>query len=165
MRRTVLVSALSAFVVLFATACGGDSSNSVTGTNNTGTGATGPMSATVNGASWVSAAPAVIYSNSIVSIAGIEISSGTTIAFASFVTGPGTYSLSAGSSTFGLANVTKGGQGWTTSATGGSGTLVLTTLTTTHVVGTFAFDAVAQSGGATGTMHVTNGKFDITFTP
>jgi hypothetical protein len=36
-------------------------------------------------------------------------------------------------------------------------------MTANHVVGTFAFDAVAASGGATGTVHVTNGKFDITF--
>jgi hypothetical protein len=40
--------------------------------------------------------------------------------------------------------------------------LVVTTLTSNHVVATFSFDAQPASG-ATGVKHVTNGKIDMTF--
>lgn len=78
-------------------------------------------------------------------------------------TGPGTYSLTylntAGSS------VIVGGAtgGWGTFFPGGTGSLVLTTLTTNRVAGTWTADAVPGSGGATGTLRLREGTFDVTF--
>jgi len=108
-------------------------------------------------------APAVVFTNNIVSIAGIDVGTGTTISFAFQATAPGTFSLNFGNTIGGIAIVSKQSQGWVTYAQGGTGSVSVTTLTAHHVVGTFAFDAVGSSGGATGVMHVTNGKFDITF--
>jgi hypothetical protein len=51
---------------------------------------------------------------------------------------------------------------WTSS----SGNLTITTLTDHHLVGTFAFDATPDSESPSKTpavLHVTNGKFDVTF--
>ena len=46
----------------------------------------------------------------------------------------------------------------------GSGTVTLTSLTATRATGTFSFVAVPYQNGATGTLHVTNGKFDVPLT-
>jgi hypothetical protein len=154
--------ALSAIVLLCAAACGG--SDSVTGTNNTcGTATT--ISATIDGAAWCSPAAGVSRAgnNSVVAVAGIDLGITASVSFGVVASAPGTYSVSPGNATFGSATVTKGGKGWSSALQGGTGSVTFTTLTANHVVGTFAFDAVAASGGATGTVHVTNGKFDITF--
>jgi hypothetical protein len=161
MRRTML----SAILLLSAVACGGSSGDSITG-NNPGTGS-GPLSATIDGKAWASVVPAAIFKNNIVSIAGLDAALTTTVSFAFGATGTGTYSLAPSNSVGGLGLVVKTSgttsQSWGTALSGGSGSVTLTTLTANHVVGTFAFDAVPSSAGATGTVHVTNGKFDITF--
>src|SRR5438105_8484151 len=124
MRRTKLLSAV--FLLLSVAACGGSSSDSLTGTN-TGTGlGSGPMSATIDGKAWVSATPAVIYRNNIPSIAGIDAALTATISFASSVTTTGTYSLAFGSSNAGLGIISKGGQGWSSGVQGGTGSLTVT---------------------------------------
>jgi hypothetical protein len=69
----------------------------------------------------------------------------------------------AGDAFAGTGVVIKGGKSWGSSLQGGTGSVTLTTLTANHIVGTFAFSAVASGGGATGTSVVTNGQFDITF--
>ena len=158
MRRTLQTSIA---VLMFAIGCGGSSSSGPTGTTTIGNGNT--MSATIDGKAWSSPTPSGTYKNNIVSIAGIDLGITSAVSLASGVTGPGSYSLGVGNQLAGSAIVTKGGQGWASALQGGSGTLVFTTLTANHVVGTFSFTAVAASGGATGTVSVTNGKFDITF--
>jgi hypothetical protein len=157
MRRIVRMSVVS---LLVAAACGGSGSPSITGTNNN---SSGPMSAIIDGQAWATPAPQAGYKNNIVSVAGIDLGLTASVSFASAVSGPGTYSLSYGNQLAGSGGVSKVGKGWTSGLPGGTGTLTLTTLTANHVAGTFAFDAVAASGGATGTVHVTNGKFDVTF--
>jgi len=52
---------------------------------------------------------------------------------------------------------------WNTQNDGGTGTVVITALTPSHVVGTFSFDAPSSAGSAGGTLHVTNGSFDIVY--
>jgi hypothetical protein len=157
MRR---IACMSVVALLFATACGGSGSSSITGTNNNGS---GPMSAVIDGQAWATPAPQAVYTGNILSVAGIDLGLTASVSFASAVSGPGTYSLSYGNQLAGSGGVSKVGKGWTTGLQGGTGTFTLTTLSAHHVAGTFAFDAVAASGGATGTVHVTNGKFDITF--
>ncbi len=153
--------ALSSVLFLAAVACGGDSTGpgSTSGTNSCST----PLSAVVNGAAWCSPLPQVTSSHSIISLAGFDAGITSAIGIAVAASGPGTYSLSFGNTLAGSATYAKGSQGWSTGLSGGTGTITITTLTTNHVVGTFSFDAVASTGGASGTIHVTNGQINITF--
>jgi hypothetical protein len=158
------VRALSAIFLLSMGACGG--SDSVTGTTaNCVT--TKTISAAIDGTAWCSPAAGVSRagsnSNTIIAIAGIDLGLTASISIGVVASAPGTFSVGFGNSTFGSATVTKSGKGWSSALQGGTGSVTFTTLTANHVVGTFAFDAVAASGGATGTVHVTGGKFDITF--
>jgi hypothetical protein len=154
MRTSILLAAASIAIA----ACGG-SDSSITGTT-----ATGPMSASIDGHAWVSAAPAVSYKNNILAIVGIDVIGGTTIEVGSAsVTHAGTYSLAFSNLNAGLGIISQGGKSWSSSVQGGTGSLVVTTITTNHVVATFSFDAPPLSGGATGTKHLTTGKIDMNF--
>ena len=158
-----LTRPLSAILLLSIAACGG--SDSVTGTNGTGNCATATtISATIDGTAWCSPTAGVSRANNnIIAVAGIDLGLTASVAFGVVAPAPGTYSVAFGNNTFGSASVTKVGKGWSSAVQGGTGSVTFTTMTANHVVGTFAFDAVPASGGATGTVHVTNGKFDITF--
>jgi hypothetical protein len=158
MRLTRLLSTLT---LLSIAACGG-SSDSLTGTDTGGSGS-GPMSATIDGTAWVSPVPAGRRTSNIVAVAGLDLGLTASVSFAFVATSTGTYSVAFANTNFGSATIAKGSLGWSSALSGGSGSVTLTTLTASHMVGTFAFDAVPASGGATGTIHVTNGKFDITF--
>jgi len=156
-----LARPLSAICLLSIAACGG--SDTVTGTTGNCATAT-TISATIDGTAWCSpAAGASRGNNSIIAVAGIDLGLTASVSFGLVASAPGTFSVAFGNNTFGSATVTKVGKGWSSALQGGTGSVTLTTLTANHVVGTFAFDAVPASGGATGTVHVTNGKFDITF--
>ena len=54
-------------------------------------------------------------------------------------------------------------QKWTSIGAGSSGTITLTTLTTTGASGTFSFNLLPLGAPATGTKVVTNGVFNVTF--
>jgi hypothetical protein len=156
-----LTRSVWAIFLLSIAACGG--SDSVTGTTSScGTAKT--ISATIDGTAWCSPTAGVSRANNnIIAVAGIDLGLTASVAFGVVAPAPGTYSVAFGNTTFGSASVTKVGKGWSSAVQGGTGSVTFTTLTSNHVVGTFAFDAVGASGGATGTVHVTNGKFDITF--
>jgi hypothetical protein len=151
---------LPVVVLLSAVSCGGSASDGLTGTGNTDS---MPLSATIDGSAWGSPAPSATYRNSIVSIAGIDAGLTSAVALAVAATAPGTFSLAFGNNTGGFATISRSGKGWTSGVQGGAGSVTITTLTSNHVVGTFAFDAPPATGGASGTVHVTNGKFNITF--
>lgn len=155
MRRITML--LAAAVALVA-ACGG-SSDSSTGVN---TGGTSSFSATLGGVAWTAANPVALINASGVNISSYDASNTTNVTLTFLASAPGTYSLNFGQSTSGVGIVAKtNGQGWSTVHVGGTGTVVVTTLTAHHAVGTFSFDAIGSS--ATDVLHVTNGKFDITF--
>ena len=154
-----LMRALSSISLLSLVACGGGSTAPNSGSNS----CTASLSATVNGVAWCSPAGAGVFQHSIVSIAGIDAGLTSSIAFAFAAAVPGTYSLAFGNNNGGFATYTKSGQGWGSGLSGGTGSVTLTTLTANHAAGTFTFDAVPSNGGATGTIHVTNGTFNITF--
>jgi hypothetical protein len=59
------------------------------------------------------------------------------------------------------AIVILGGQSWGTSLQGGTGSITITSYAAGRVAGTFAFDAPSTASG--GTLHVTNGSFNVTF--
>ncbi|MGH7592254.1 MAG: hypothetical protein ACRELE_00130 [Gemmatimonadales bacterium] len=147
-----------AVVVVAVAACSSGGSGNVTGPSN----GTPGMSASINGAAWQSAGPSAIYSHQILSIAGLNLSYGIGIAVGQLTT-TGTYSLAYGNQNAGSATVSNTTSGWGTGFPGGTGTITVTTLDATHVVGTFAFDAVPASGSGTGTVRVTNGQFNIAF--
>ena len=158
MRRSTV---LSAFVLLSPLACGGSSPTAA----GPGTSTSGPMSATIEGVAWASPVPQGSYKNGIVAIAGLDLGLTNSVSIAvALATAPGTYSLSYGNANFANGGVAKpSGAGWTSGLPGGTGSVTFTVLTATHVAGTFAFDAVPSGTTATGTLHVTNGKFDVTF--
>ena len=159
MRLTSSTMPFLAAVAVAATAC----SSSDTGTTPGGTDF--GMSATINGASWVTQGkPGASYRQNIFSIAGLNLTSyGVSMAVGT-VTTAGTYSLAYSNTQAGSGIVTNTtGAGWGTGFPGGTGSITFTTLTANHAVGTFAFHAVVASGNATGTIDVTNGKFDVTY--
>jgi hypothetical protein len=148
-----LVAALT-----LAAAC---SSSDPTGSGNPGN--TTGMGATINGASWVPAGKAAaVYSNNIFALSGLNLTYSMSLAIGNLTT-TGTYSLNPGNlmAADGIVSNTTGG--WSSVIGSGSGSVTFTTLTAHHAVGTFAFDATPASGTATGTLHVTNGTFDVTY--
>ena len=159
MRRFVLLST----IVLLANGCG---ASALTGFTDTNFDENGFMTATVDGQPWAANHIAVAYLITGFVVTGTQNSGPILLAVGGDISTPGTYSLAPGnpskaSGLVGRLNI--GGGSWKSDSTGGAGTLVITTVTAHHVVGTFAFDAVPAKTGATGTEHVTNGKFDVTY--
>ena len=157
MRR---VSMLFAAAGMLLAACG-SSSDSNTGPNTGGL--LSSFTANVGGAAWTAAPPVVwLVTSTGVTMSGAD-AGGTTVSISFLGTTPGTYQLTSASNqaSGGLATVGKGSSGWTTIGQGASGTVTVTTLTPTHVVGTFSFDAITSPNGVVNVMHVTNGKFDL----
>ena len=145
--------------LLFVTGCGGGGGSSTGPT-------TGPMTATIDGASWVatlSVEARRTHSGAagIISLAGSNNNGlGLGVAFPD----SGVQSYTLGGFHPSNATILQGASAWVANVTGGSGTVTVTALDATHVAGTFAFNAVPTPGtSASGTKHVTNGHFDIPF--
>jgi hypothetical protein len=135
--------------------CGGGSSS-------------GSMSASVNGSSFVATClVSVSIVGGILAFGGTNISSSNAanyqdISMAIVATAPGTYQVTASSSNNAKLSI-GGSQQWVAGVLqGGSGTVVIDTLTATGTSGTFSFNLVAGPGGS-GTKTITNGKFNLTF--
>ena len=165
MRRLTLLFSL-AVVAVAAAACGGSDSTGPTETTNLVT--NGSFSARINGTAWSALGRvSVIPSSSLLTMAGASGTYVITFGLGPF-TGPGTYSLVydplAKPPTVSQAIVLLGGQSWGTSVQSGTGSVTITTYTGNRIAGTFSFDAPsAAASGAGGTIHVTNGSFDVTF--
>ena len=155
--RTLMRVVLPCLLVT-ALGCGGDN----TGPNGQ---TDGDMTARIDGSSWSSVAAFVTRNatnaGNIVAVSGADTHS-IALAFAFVDAGVGTYTIDGTTPT--NAVLTDGGKGWVASAVGGSGTLTVTTLDATHIVGTFAFSMAPSDGtGATGTKSITQGTFDVKF--
>lgn len=162
-RRGALPGAL---VLALATACGGDKS-STESTQPANLVTNGSFSATINGTAWSAIGRVAVNKTSTTNDPLVAIAAGsTTYTISSFgigpVTGPGTFSLNFQQPAVAVIQAATG-QGWTTAVPGGTGTITITTYSANRIAGTFSFDAVPFTGGATGVVHVTNGAFDITF--
>jgi hypothetical protein len=148
-----------------ASGCGGSDSSNLGTDPGINLVTNGTFTASVNGAAWSAIAKVIVSRPTTTSIAFFATS--TTYAMNIIllnVTGPGTFSLNTAVTSGNQASISSTAGGWNSGNTGGSGTVVITTLTPTHVVGTFAFDGgPIQGSGATSTIHVTNGKFDLTY--
>ncbi len=153
MRKTTGLAVL----MLAASGCSGSTDN------NNGNG-NGSMTASIDGASWTgNLATAASYQGTVLGFAGTNGSYQINITL-SGVNGTGTYTLGTGQLSIAtVATVSTSPQVWVTSSTGGTGSVVITSLTSSAVQGTFSFTAVGSSGGATGNKAVTNGQFNVTF--
>ena len=165
MKRAPIV--LAACAVLLSAACGGGSDSS-TGPNNNNNGSItgdGNISATFNGTAWRSlkSGDRVSKTGQFYGLSSVNPPYAIVISIAN-VTAPGTFQLNlqaGGNGSSGIVSNSTGG--WGTAFAGGTGTVTVTTLTASRIVGTFSFDAVPASGAATGTLQVRNGTFDLTF--
>lgn len=149
--------AFLAFVLAMTTvsACGDDGGNPPIGA--------GSMSATIDGAAFTGSLglTATRSGNSI--IIGAVGSSGRQLTISlKDVTATGAVAIGSGSESFGQVGLST--QVWQSNLTGGTGSVNVTTLTSTHFAGTFTFTGAASTGtGATGTKTVSAGSFDVSF--
>ena len=174
LERLVLSSLVFALLLL-AAACGSSSTPTTPSTSGSpptqgGSGlARGSMSGNISGTAWTATiGVTATLTNGLLAVGGNDPTNN--LAFAFFVNGPGTYAIpgsGAGVGNNALLLVTTSG---TTNAsyaadfTKGSGSLTITSLTSTAVTGTFTFtlNAVANTA-ASGTRTITNGAFNINF--
>lgn len=136
--------------------------------------ASGTMSATVSGKSFVATCFVTItFNGKLFSLGGTDVSQNNTttfqdVTFAVSAAGPGTFAIDSttiaqGASGNNAAYSIGGSQLWVSGAgSGGGGTVTLTTLTSSSASGTFSINFVAGPGGS-GTKTLTNGKFNVTF--
>ena len=158
------LSALLPGLLFVAASCGSASDTSSPGTSlpllN------GTFSATVDGSAWSAEGRVAVArgpNNSLI-IAAASLT--RSLSFTLFnASAPGTFSLVyAGATTVpSFAILASAGAAWTTNTTGGTGSVVVTTLTSSRVAGTFTFDAPPSPGQGTTTAHVTGGTFDVTY--
>jgi hypothetical protein len=166
-----LIAGLFVLPIAFA---GCSKSDSPTSNNSgaTSSNCASKYSATVGTAAWCGIAPVANYypNQQQVVFTAIGLTSAgaysLTISVSS-ITAAGTYSLTSVSPLrFALAafSPTSGASSsWSTANAGSTGSVTFTTFSTTHVVGTFTYNATANSS-STGTLAVT-GSFDLVLTP
>jgi hypothetical protein len=124
----------------------------------------GTFTAVINGTSWSPIGRVAVLR---VAGNGIGISAVSTTYAMTFaingVAAPGAYSVgAAGLQGSQVIVATASNSSWVSNNAGGTGSVTFTTVASNHIVGTFAFDA-PPAAGTTGTLHVTNGVFDLTF--
>lgn len=147
--------------LVLVAACGGGGGP---GNNNNA----GNMSASIDGAGW-SATSATSSANAggIFTITGVQVGSGTSVTMTLYSIGaPGTFPLGVGSTVAGgLASVVSGTSGWSTPLSGDAGSVTVTSVSPTRIVGSFTFTAAAVTPpGSTGNRVVTQGRFDVPVT-
>jgi hypothetical protein len=123
----------------------------------------GTISASVDGVAWRGAVSArATTTNGLVSITGQDTDT-RLISLAFFASGPGTVSLNYPNPSHGSMNL--GGQFWDTATfPGGTGSVVVTTITATRVTGTFSMTMQpSQTNTNPRPAQVTNGQFDLAF--
>jgi hypothetical protein len=123
----------------------------------------GSMSARIDGNSWAASTALVAqFNGGILSIAGTDGSSRSVGFAVSTNTTAGTHTIGPTGPTNGL--LVEGPRSWLAVGTQGSGSVTITSISTTRAVGTFTFTLMANSGsGATGSRSVTQGAFDVTY--
>lgn len=123
--------------------------------------ANGTYRAKIDGADFNATSAAVIGGAGGLYSLGGGNASGRTVGFAWIDAGPGTYVIGTGAT---VGTHTYQGQTWSASSAQGSGSIVVTTSTSTRVAGTFSFVLQPDvASGATGTRTVTQGVFDLTY--
>jgi|SRR5450432_287434 len=156
--------------------CGGGGAGKADGGHTGTTTGNGSLSATIDGAAWVSASTMTTISSSAASPGQFSVSGtqGTPQSYVSlslalgYIAGPGTYPLGVNNGTTpgGTATVidasTTAFTDWMTDFTGSRGSITFATLAGGRMTGTFLFTAPPQLGGtATNTRTITDGAFDL----
>jgi hypothetical protein len=120
------------------------------------------MSALIDGVAWRNTLPIQsTLANKLLTVSGADNTSNIAFAVALVDDGPGTYAIGGAN----LVNnaelvVSPAGALWMAQGNvGGSGSVTITSLTSTSASGTFSFTPIAVSGGATGTRNITQGVF------
>jgi hypothetical protein len=130
--------------------------------NGAGPNGNGTVTAKIDGASWdASAEVQATYIAYVLAVGGLDSQARAIVISVPSVTATGTFSLAAGQPAF--ATVTFGAETWSSAITGGTGSVIVSTLTGSHAIGTFSFTAPGSTSGATGTKVVTSGTFDVRY--
>jgi hypothetical protein len=153
-------------VAVVLAGCGGDDDDDTTGPSGNAA-----LSVSTGDGSLNSSAATALISNGLLSIGAAGTSGGVTrsvgIAIQSATTGTFTVGALNGAVVTYTEVVTgsSSGKSWLAAAGSGSGTVTITELTATRVVGTFtATLPPVESTGATSTKTLTNGSFNIAIT-
>ncbi len=160
-------------------ACSSGSSTGPGGNNGNNNGTRqGTFTAVIDGQSWVSTTNQTTGGSGSNQVPGLVSISGTKLVSATnyttltltlgYIAGPGTYPLGVNQGTtaggIGLVFAPQGSSfgDWSTGLSGAAGTVTVTSLTSTRIVGTFQFTAPPQAfTSTTGTRVVTDGVFDM----
>ncbi len=167
-KRTVRGIAIGA-PALLAAACGGDGS-STTGPGGSSGKTRYYLTANIDGAAWAeddfgaSTVGARLSGPGLYTISGYSSSAAITVLLTlNTIRGPGTYPLGVNFGVpGGTAQVSNTTSGWTTRLSGAAGSVTITSLTQTEIVGTFTFVANGiLNAPSTSTKNVTTGTFDL----
>ena len=162
-------TALLAVALGLTLACGSDSNAPIPGggggRGGGGGGGTSGFTATVDGTAWAATTTsqkATLGALGQIVIKGDNGSAGIELDLYN-IDQVGTYAIGVGGGAVGGQGVyyTVAALSWSTPASGAAGTVTITTLTTSQIVGTFSFTAGPLGGGATGTKVVTSGVFNL----
>jgi hypothetical protein len=159
LRTTLRAPAQSICVLaltLLAAGCGGSSTGPA--------GGNAAFSATIDGVAWAAVATSTAANgaaNGIFSIIGAD-ATGKALSLTLYNIGaPGTYPLGVTGTVYGGTGiVTEASSSWSTPLSGAAGTVTITTVSGTRLVGTFSFTAAPLLGPGS-TRSVTNGSFDV----
>jgi hypothetical protein len=161
--RTVALAAL----LLVTMACGSDSPAGPSSGSGSGSGK-GTVTANIDGVAYTGSVNAATNTNGVLNVASNSADLTRAIAFAA-PAAVGTATVFLGSAVSFTAQNTNGSAvtgAWGAGGQFGSGTLTITSLTSTSASGTFSFTGVVTPGsptGTTGTKAVTNGAFTANF--
>jgi hypothetical protein len=130
---------------------------------DTGPSGNGTISASIDGASWTGATTVqASYIASVFVVGGLDSQGRQIVITIPGVAAGGTFSLNSGEAAFAVVGF--GAQIWSTSLTGGTGSITISTWSGSHAVGTFSFTAPPNAGsGASGTKVVSSGTFDVRY--
>jgi len=144
-----------------------------TGTGNTNTGLTnhGSMSADIDGVHWTAVVIVVNNLNGVLHVGGQDSMTTPFVALGFAVPSPtavGSYTVNTATGPTVAGSLDQQGTGvavlqWNANGGAGSGTINVTSSTSTGLTGTFSFTLVHIATQSTGSKTITNGVFNITY--
>lgn len=147
--RTRAFTASTMILVILVAACSGDDPTGL---------ADFTLSATIDGTPWTATYANAVPSGSVIGVGAGDMA-GIAMGFAFGAGGTGTYSIGPGE--LYNANYTVDGVAWAATPFQGSGSITVTSLTSSRVAGTFQFEGASVGQTPETTVSVTNGRFDL----
>ena len=175
-RTPVLHLTLALFAAAFLVACDNNASGPSIGIGTSGGGsgsgsggAKGTLTARIDNGTWTATTGvSASLTAGVLSVSGADPTYSLAFTVAATTAGtyviPGPAGVQAGNSAV-LTAFQSGASNaaWTANATGGTGTVMITSLSTSAVSGTFSFLMVPSSTSTSDTRSITNGTFSIAF--